>query len=77
MAKAAVAAWVACISDLQQLLDGKAQTTWLMMHSVEKLKLHSPLPHAAWKKLVQDAQVICHACAHVPMCPCAARDLQC
>jgi hypothetical protein len=81
MARAAVAAWVACISDLQQLFDGvfapgapdstpaaNSAATHIFVHSLTQLQRHSPLPHAAWKKLVEEVQV---------MCPCSARDLQC
>jgi hypothetical protein len=71
MAKAAVSAWTACIKDLQQLVDsapGVPGNTYTLpdqdcplqnkiARCVKKLHQQPPLPHAAWKKLVQDVQV--------------------
>jgi hypothetical protein len=60
MAKAAVAAWAACIKDLQQQLDTAGAVrddAVAFCQRLEKLNEQPPLPHAVWKKLVLDVQV--------------------
>jgi hypothetical protein len=61
MANAAVAAWTACIRDLQKLVDGStpAPNTAQVVERVNKLAgdLETPLPNAAWKKTVHEIQV--------------------
>jgi hypothetical protein len=77
MAKALVAAWAACVKDLQVQLQQQVAAisasptapTGIITHvssdfssllgRFTKLKEQPPLPHAAWKKLVQDVQVMC------------------
>jgi hypothetical protein len=73
MAKAVVAAWAACVKDLQQqvaaacasspppgsIITQASQEFSSSMRRVMKLKEQPPLPHAAWKKLVHDVQVMC------------------
>jgi hypothetical protein len=73
MAKAVVAAWTACVKDLQQQVAAASATTpapgGIIMHAstefrssmrcLMKLKEEPQLPHAAWKKLVHDVQVMC------------------
>jgi hypothetical protein len=74
MAKAVVAAWAACVKDLQQLIAAAPASTpapgapgiatppsnesFRFMQCVRKLHDQPPLPHAAWKKLAQDVQVM-------------------
>lgn len=61
MANAAVAAWTACIRDLQKLVDGSlpVPNTAQVVERVNKLAgdPETPLPNAAWKKLVHEIQV--------------------
>jgi hypothetical protein len=58
MANAVVASWTACIKELQQLTAGTAQAHPLNTACMlDKLHQQPLLPHAAWKKLVQDVQV--------------------
>lgn len=70
MAKAVVAAWSACIKELQQLVaEASSQGFTSSTHAanrfqsfiqrMSKLNPQQPLSHAAWKKLVQDVQVVC------------------
>ena len=61
MAKATVAAWAACIKELQQQLDTagavRADAVPAFCQRLEKLNEQPTLPRAVWKKLVQDVQV--------------------
>jgi hypothetical protein len=82
MAKAAAAAWAACLKDLQQqvaaasaskpapgrIISHASTEFRSSMQCIRKLKDQPPLPHAAWKKLAQDVQVMCWRtpCAGVP-----------
>jgi hypothetical protein len=74
MAKSVVAAWSACVKDLQQLVATASASTPAagaptntcasneiisFKQSMNKLEEQPPLPHAAWKKLAQEVQVIC------------------
>jgi hypothetical protein len=63
MANAAVSLWMACIKDLQNLViaagAAPASAVKAMLKCLNKLEHQPPLPHAAWKKLVQDVQVNC------------------
>jgi hypothetical protein len=66
MATAVVAAWTACIKELQQLLDGTGAVTPAhatamqdLLEHLHKLEAQPPLPNTAWKKLAQDVQVMC------------------
>jgi hypothetical protein len=63
MANAAVSLWTACIKDLQTSTHAAgavpASTVKALVKSLNKLEQQPPLPHAAWKKLVQDVQVNC------------------
>lgn len=69
MATTAVAAWTACIKEMQQLLntEGALQRDayTALVISVAGLQKQPPLPHAAWKRLVQDVQVTALLQAHV------------
>jgi hypothetical protein len=69
MAKASVAAWSACIKELQQLVaEASSQGFTRSTHAadrfqsfvqrISKVNPQQPLSHAAWKKLVQDVQVV-------------------
>jgi hypothetical protein len=62
MASAVVASWSACIKDLQQLIDRAAEPPAgegaALTRRIQNLFLPPPLPNAAWKKLVQDVQVM-------------------
>lgn len=62
MANAAVAAWTACIRDLQKLVGGSRPVpdTAQIAERVTELAgdPNAPLPNAAGKKLVHDAQVL-------------------
>jgi hypothetical protein len=72
MANAVVASWKACIKELQDAVN----TDWQDLYEVEagilrafvervrQLEQQPPLPHAAWKRLVQDVQV-CDRRGHV------------
>lgn len=65
MANAAVAAWKKSIQDVQSMIDAPSTapdtkiklTNWRMQLGLEETD-GSPLPSAAWKKLVQDAKVM-------------------
>jgi hypothetical protein len=61
MANAAVAGWTACIKELQQQLGAtgpvRADDFSAFSKRVTALEQQLPLPHAAWKRLVQDVQV--------------------
>jgi hypothetical protein len=66
MANAAVSLWTACIRDLENpaLAAGAVPASAVpvsavkaMLKCLNKLRKQPPLPHAAWKKLVQDVQV--------------------
>jgi hypothetical protein len=63
MANAVVASWTACINELQQLIDDTADAAeadaiqLCLLQRINKLKKQPSLPHAAWKRLVQDMQV--------------------
>lgn len=71
MANAVVASWTACVKELQRLVEAAAaagpcrvyegQPYWADLkpyqRCVDKLDTQSPLPHAAWKRLVQEVQV--------------------
>jgi hypothetical protein len=67
MSNATVASWTACIKELQRLVNTAAagaadddlrKAGIAMGRNLEKLTRQPPLPHAAWKRLVQDVQVI-------------------
>jgi hypothetical protein len=78
MAKAVVAAWAACVEGLQQQVAAASASTPApgsimtqaskefssLMQRIIRLQDQPPMPHAAWKKLVQDVQVMCWACHH-------------
>jgi hypothetical protein len=74
MAKTCITCWTACLKELQRLADAAviAQTEVRALGvALEELSQQpQPLPHAAWKKLVQDVQVTCadtgnnRACVH-------------
>lgn len=60
MANAVVAEWTACIKELQQIVDAAAAAQLdggTLAQHLEKLEEHASMPHAAWKRLVQDVQV--------------------
>jgi hypothetical protein len=61
MSKACIAAWTACIKELQGLANtavaDQPDAVFQAMQHVEQLDQQQPLPHAAWKRLVQDVQV--------------------
>jgi hypothetical protein len=69
MSNAVVAAWTACIKDLEQHLGAAASAPpgapssihetrkQELIDSVLRLQKQPPLPHAAWKRLVQDVKV--------------------
>lgn len=60
MSKAVVASWMACIKELQKLVTASAAdagATEAFRQRLQQLDGQPPLPHAAWKKLVQDVQV--------------------
>ena len=60
MANAAVASWSACIKELQQLAAGSATSPDAAQLAVDRLDKdkQSPLPSAAWKKLVRNVKVL-------------------
>jgi hypothetical protein len=62
MANAAVAAWKACIKEMQGYVANTAAAPDMphVVQSFDKLAgdADAPLPNAAWKKLVHDAQVV-------------------
>lgn len=76
MANAAVAAWTACIKDLQKLVGGSCPvpTTAQVVERMTEMAgdPNTPLPNAAWKELVHEIQVL--SC-HDPLLP-ARMDLQ-
>jgi hypothetical protein len=65
MANAAVATWTKSIKEIQSLIDARSTapdtklklTEWRMKHGLADTDVLL-LPSAAWKKLVQDAQVM-------------------
>lgn len=66
MANAVVASWKECIKELQMAVDtdwqdvipaDAADALGAFVQRVQMLKQQLPLPHAAWKRLVQDVQV--------------------
>ena len=60
MANAVVAEWTACIKELQQIVDAAAAAQLdgeTLAQHLEKLEEHASMPHAAWKRLVQNVQV--------------------
>jgi hypothetical protein len=63
MANAAASLWTTCIKDLQTPAFAAgavpASAVKALAKSLSKLEQQPPLPHAAWKKLVQDVQVKC------------------
>jgi hypothetical protein len=67
MANTCITAWTACIKELQGLVStaSAAPTEVPGYDRVEELsKQLQPLPHASWKKLVQDVQVTCADTQH-------------
>jgi hypothetical protein len=71
MANAVVAHWKALVKEVQLVINFEwqdvpaADVAEAVRHFVKSMGGHpprgAPLPHAAWKKLVQDVQV-CEAC---------------
>jgi hypothetical protein len=63
MSNAWVAAWTACIKELLRLVNtasvAQAEVQAFDRVVAELSKQPQPLPHAVWKKLVQDVQVTC------------------
>jgi hypothetical protein len=74
MAKTVVAAWAACVKDLQHFVAAASASTPAtgsiatpaaskefdsFLQCLEKIRKQPSLPHAAWKKLVADVQVMC------------------
>lgn len=59
MASAAVASWISCVKELQHMVDKPASNPEAakMAERVHKL-LQAPVPKAALKKLLHDAQVL-------------------
>ena len=64
MANAVVAAWTACIKELQQVVEATGAVTPAhtaaahgLVQRLHKLEAQQPLPHTAWKKLAQEVQV--------------------
>jgi hypothetical protein len=64
MANSVVASWTVCIKELQRLMDAADATdppaaeVEAFTKRIDKLQKQPPMPHAAWKKLVQDAKVM-------------------
>lgn len=59
MANAAVASSTACIKEVQKLVDDPCRAPDAAQQAIDKvfMQSESPMPNAAWKKLVNDAQV--------------------
>jgi hypothetical protein len=71
MSKVPITAWTVCIKQLQRLADATDVSETKVQTFSDALEVlgqqPNPLPHAAWKKLVQDVQVTCAdtlACLH-------------
>jgi hypothetical protein len=77
MSKGLITCWTACITELQQMADAAAAACvpdqaklQALNDAMEDLsRMPQPLPHTAWKKLVQDVQVTCaDTCAETMAC---------